>query len=84
MTELSYKCRNNDIGQEMTIVVQTKYKDMEVVKLPENCYECPVGFSGGDCGRNRPWTDEDAKHRPDTCKLKPTNLLQLILDSNLI
>lgn len=27
-----------------------------------------------DCGRNVPWTDEDAKHRPDTCKLKQIDL----------
>lgn len=32
----------------------------------------------GACGRNVPWTDEDAKHRPDTCKLKQLNLGELL------
>lgn len=73
---VSMKSEFNDTGQQVTVTIQTKYKDMEVIRLPENCYHCPAGFSGSgqDCGRNVPWTDEDAKHRPDTCKLKQIDL----------
>lgn len=78
--EVSMKNEFNDIGQQVTVVIQTKYQEHEVIRMPENCYRCPVGFSGNgnDCGRNVPWTDEDAKHRPDTCKLKQLDLGELL------
>lgn len=78
--DVSMKSEFNDTGQQVTVVIQTKYSEMEVIRLPENCYHCPAGFSGSDrdCGRNVPWTDEDAKHRPDTCKLKQLDLGELL------
>lgn len=47
--------------------------DFIVLELPENCNSCPAGICcNGEitCGRNVPWTDADAKKRPDTCKLR--------------
>lgn len=72
---VDYEIKNTDLGQSVTI--QTKYDDMEVVVLPESCYECPVGYMSKDCGRNVPWTDEDLQRRPDTCKLKQVDLNKL-------
>ena len=78
--DVSMKSEFNDTGQQVTVVIQTKYEEHEVIRLPENCYHCPAGFSGNgkDCGRNVPWTDEDAKHRPNTCKLKQLDLGELV------
>lgn len=49
--DVSMKSEFNDTGQQVTVVFQSKYSEMEVIRLPENCYHCPVGFS---CGRNVP------------------------------
>lgn len=78
--DVSMNTQYNDVGQQVTVTIQIKYKDMEIIRPPENCYRCPVGFSsnGQDCGRNVPWTDEDAQHRPDTCKLKQIDLGELL------
>lgn len=66
----------NSIGEVITITttIQLKYKDMEISQLPENCYQCPVGFMINDCGREIPLTHNG---RPDTCKLKQisTNII---------
>lgn len=83
MVDVSTSCRFNDIGQEVTITIQTKYADLEVIKLPENCYRCPTGFcthheGREDCGRNISWTDEDGQRRPDTCKLKQLDLAEIL------
>lgn len=78
--DVTMKSEYNDIGQQVTVVIQTKYKDMEVIRKPENCYRCPCGFSGNgqECGRNIPWTDEDAQHRPDSCKLSQIDLAEVL------
>ena len=50
-----------------------KLEDFVIDKLPDNCYQCPCGFCTDPkhpCGRNVPWTSEDAVRRPDTCKLR--------------
>lgn len=50
-----------------------KLEDFVIDQLPESCYQCPCGFStipGNPCGRNVPWTAEDAMRRPSTCKLR--------------
>lgn len=41
--EVSMKNEFNDIGQQVTVVIQTKYQEHEVIRMPENCYRCPVG-----------------------------------------
>lgn len=65
----------NDKGQEITIKIQLKYEDLEVLELPQSCSKCPVGFShNADCGRNVPFEAKDYKVRPRTCKLKRINL----------
>ena len=45
---------------------------MEVSKLPESCYQCPVGFMYRGCGREKVLTCDG---RPNTCKLKLVNIL---------
>ena len=59
----------NVIGEKITI--QLKYADMEVSKLPESCYKCPIGFMSKDCGREYPLT---VNGRPETCKLKQVKI----------
>lgn len=78
--DVSMRTQYNDTGQQVTVVIQTKYSDFQVLRLPENCYRCPVGFSCNDqgCGRNVPWTEEDTKHKPDTCKLEQIDLGELL------
>ena len=76
------ECKLNRVlcsdGQSETVVVITKsyvfkFSDFVIDKLPENCYQCLCGYHtipGHPCGRNVPWTKEDAQHRPATCKLR--------------
>lgn len=64
----------NNIGEKITI--QLKYEDMEVSKLPENCYQCPVGFISKDCGRTFPLNGEC---RPSSCKLKLVDIESIVL-----
>lgn len=55
-----------------TTTMEFDITDFVALELPESCYACPSGYSsvkGCSCGRNVPFTDEDRKHRPSTCKL---------------
>lgn len=61
----------NSIGEVITITIQLKYEDMEVSRLPANCYACPVGFMKCGCGREVPLTSDG---RPKTCKLKQVDI----------
>lgn len=70
----------NDIGQSVTITIQTNYDDLQVIEFPESCYSCPVGFQNDKCGRNYPYKPEDSRKRPDTCKLQKVNLDDLLTD----
>lgn len=62
----------NNIGEKVTIQIQLKYDDMEVSKLPESCYQCPVGFMYRGCGREKVLACDG---RPKTCKLKLVDIL---------
>lgn len=68
----------NEEGQCAIVRVQLRYEDMEVLKMPKTCYECPVGYSGHDCGRNVPFLPEDRIKRPATCKLRLVDIKDLI------
>lgn len=61
----------NNIGEKITI--QLSYSDMEITKLPESCYECPVGYMCQSCGRTVPLMVDG---RPDTCKLKEVRIIK--------
>lgn len=70
----------NEIGQKITIEVQLDYNDLEVVKFPDSCARCPIGFSSNtDCGRNVPFSNEDYISRPKTCKLRKISLRNLLI-----
>ena len=58
----------NGIGEK--IIIQLKYEDLEVSKLPDRCQECPVGFMFHGCGIQYPMSEV----RPKTCKLKLIDL----------
>lgn len=62
--------RYNDTGQVVTIQLQCRYEDLEVVEYPESCVKCPVGFQNKNCGRNFPFALEDYERRPATCRLR--------------
>lgn len=62
------------IGEKYRVTISLDFDPEEFVidKMPDSCYSCPCGFSTipcHSCGRNVPWTIEDRKHRPSTCKL---------------
>ena len=61
----------NDIGEVITVTIQLKYENMEISKLPESCYTCPVGFMMCGCGREVPLTSDG---RPKACKLKQVDI----------
>lgn len=63
-------CNYNDIGPKMVREVQLRYEDLTVFEFPKCCTSCPSGFMKHGCGRNIPFTEEDYKRRPTTCKLK--------------
>lgn len=69
MNELKISVERNQIGQKLTIEVQTRYEDLMAIELPKNCYQCPVGYMEHNCGRNVPFKKEDGETRPTTCKL---------------
>ena len=66
----------NGIGEKITI--QLRYEDLEVTRLPIDCSHCPVGFMRYNCGRKIPLT---VGKRPDTCKLKLVNILEVQNDN---
>ena len=71
--QLSYKHEYNDTGTKLKLAFELEfpYDAYTVFEFPASCSSCPVGFmNAGDCGRNTPFTGEDYKQRPSTCKLK--------------
>ena len=59
---------------DISFSITYPYDELTVFEFPKNCAECPIGFqSHGECGRNVPFTGEDYKQRPATCKLKKAN-----------
>ena len=80
MIDKNISVRYNNEGQEITITLQTHYKDLECFKFPESCVKCPVGFSANSiqCGRNPSLTKEDFVRRPNTCRLKKIDVCESI------
>jgi len=82
---LSYKNEYTDKGPKfkLTFEIELPYESYIVLEYPTSCSSCPVGFmNSGECGRNAPFTDEDYKQRPSTCKLKritPEEIQQMII-----
>lgn len=56
---------------DISFSITYPYDKYMVFEFPQSCSACPIGFSNnGECGRNIPFTDDDYKQRPATCKLK--------------
>lgn len=73
--EIEFKKDGDTTKVILSRVIEKEFRleDFVINELPNNCYECPVGYMcipGHPCGRNVPWTSVDGEKRPYSCKLR--------------
>lgn len=65
-------------GANFHVEMSVPYETLKTFRLHKSCGTCPNGYMQHDCGRNVPFTDEDYKHRPETCKLLELSIEDVI------
>lgn len=68
----------NKTGSFFSLHVSIPYDKMQCIKVPDSCYNCPVGYHSETCGKYVPFRAIDSHTRSDNCILKQISLDQLL------